>query len=32
MKKIMLATIVAIAAISGFIGYFNQQTNQHLVL
>lgn len=30
MKKIMLATIVTIAAVSGFIGYFNLQTNQQL--
>ena len=30
MKKIMFATLVAVAAISGFIGYFNQQTNQQL--
>lgn len=30
MKKIKLATIVAIAAVSGFIGYFNLQTNQQL--
>ena len=27
MKKIIFATIVAVAAISGFIGYSNQMTN-----
>lgn len=30
MKKILLATIVAIAAISGIIGYSNETTNQKL--